>query len=218
MGDIPARIAALGQAPSASPEQLERLRAILARPEFQAGEGGARLEDLLAPLRNAILSFLLNLVRGVAPGVQGADDLWRVLGAAAAVLVSLAALVAFVRIARGSMAAEAELRRTELRRAPTAEEELALARRYAAAGELRRAIHHHYVAVLRRLDERGALRFDASMTNREHHGRAAGSPPVAATLEPLVAAFDRLWYGQASCSPAEYEAFSALAARAWQAG
>ena len=205
----------VAQAPSATPEQLERLHAILARPEFQSAEGGARLEHLLAPLRNAILSFLLNLVRSIAPGLEGSGDLLRVVGITVAVVVSAAALLAFVRIARGSMAAEAELRPAELRRAPSAEEELALARGYAAAGELRRAIHHQYVAVLRRLDERGALRFDASMTNREHLGRAAASPGLAASLEPLVLAFDRLWYGQPSCSAAEYEAFSTLAARAW---
>jgi hypothetical protein len=216
----PARLAAaftpLAQAAAATPEQLERLREILARPEFETAEDGAALESLLARLMSALRSLLANLFPGPGPNIGGAGDLLEALWIGLALLVCGIALFVFVRAARGALASEAELRGAAPIGPPTADAELALARRHAEAGDLRRAVHHHYVAVLRRLDERGALRFDAALTNREHLGRAGSTPGVVEALEPLVAAFDRLWYGQTACSASEYQEFRALAERAWQ--
>jgi hypothetical protein len=119
------------------------------------------------------------------------------------------------RLARGSMAGDADLTVATPGRSPRAAEELARARGLAQAGRARQALHHHYRAVLLRLDERDHLLLDSALTNRELLPRLADRPELAAPFGELVVRFDRLWYGQADCSPEEYAAFAQLADRVW---
>jgi hypothetical protein len=70
--------------------------------------------------------------------------------------------------------------------------------------------------LLRRLDEREVLPYDPSATNRELLPRVRNTA-VAQLLAALVPLFDRLWYGQSTCSADELQQFAALAERAWQA-
>ena len=79
------------------------------------------------------------------------------------------------------------------------------------------AVHHQYLAVLLRLDERDHLPFNGALTNRELVPRLGTSPELAAVFGDLVATFDRLWYGQATCTLEEYAAFAQLAERVWTA-
>jgi hypothetical protein len=211
---------------SATERQLDLLRAILARPEFQP-PGQNPLDSLLDPVRGA-LRVALTLVRALAlemwrwlerllPGGLGVDSKLPIqAGALLAIVVVVIAVILVARLARGTMATEAELREAMASEDGRAEAELARAQALAMAGDLRAALHHRYLAVLRRLDERGLLPYDRSLTNRELVPRAA-SPSLGAALASLVGEFDRLWYGQAACSPDEYAHFAGLADRAWQA-
>jgi hypothetical protein len=207
-----------GAAQPASPEQLETLQQILARPEFQAAEGRGLLDRLFDPLRVAFQSALRQLARLVyellAGGGEGGDLTRWVL----ALAIVAGASVAVVRFSRGGLAPEAALAEAAGGGRPGAQAELERAAALARAGDLRGALHHRYLAVLRRLDERGLLIFDDALTNTELLPRVAGDPTVAAALRPLVAAFDALWYGQSTCTPEEYARFSALADQAWAAG
>jgi hypothetical protein len=202
------------QAQSATPQQLAVLEEILARPEFRAGQGRGLLETVLDPIRATIRAVGRELLRWLDRLFATGGDVPGYVGLVLALAIALGAGTVVLRLARGTLAAEAELARSAPGGPPRAEAELARASVLAAAGDFRAATHHRYLAVLRHLDERGLLRFDGSLTNREHLVRAATNPAVAATLGPLVAEFDQLWYGQRSCSAAEYARFATLAGRA----
>jgi hypothetical protein len=64
---------------------------------------------------------------------------------------------------------------------------------------------------MRRLDERGQLCFDQTLTNQEVL-RQVTAVELASRLAPLVATFDRVWYGVRALERADYEAFAAQAA------
>jgi hypothetical protein len=210
-----------GDVPSATPAQLAALREILDRPEFQAGEGRSAIDRALDPVRTWIRSLgqqaLRWLARVLGPIFEagGAAILWGIVGVGLVILVGVAVLLR--RLMRGAVADEAILDGFETAGLPRAADELARAREAAGAGDARRALHHHYRAVLLRLDERDHLSLDSALTNRELLPRLAASPALAEPFAALVARFDRLWYGQTACSMEEYAAFVEIAERVWQA-
>jgi len=202
-----------GASPRAEPatsEQLAVLEEVLARPEFRAVEGRSALDVLLDPIRTIVQSVVFEGVRALARLLAAGGQVGAYGGLAVASAVVLGARLIVARLARGTLAAEAELAEAARSGPPRAEGELIRAGEQAAAGEFRAAVHHQYLAVLRRLDARGLLPFNGSLTNQEHLARVA-NPVLAEALAPLVAAFDTLWYGQASCSQEEYDKFTALA-------
>jgi hypothetical protein len=207
-------------APSATPAQLAALEEILARPEFQAAESRSFFDRLLDPIR-AWVRWLIGqvwalLVRLLGPTLDAGGSTIVL----ATVLLGLgivggAALLLY-RLAGGAVADDAPLATVGAGGRPRAAEELARARELARAGLARRAVHHHYRAILLRLDERDYLALDAALTNRELLPRLAATPTLAGPFAELVARFDQLWYGQTDCSPVEYAAFARLADRVWQ--
>ncbi|MGE3268076.1 MAG: DUF4129 domain-containing protein [Chloroflexota bacterium] len=217
---VSARAAAQEDVPSATPGQLAALDEILARPEFQAPLGQNLLAEYLARFRNWLWSWLLWLLSplrslfGDGVGVDGAAVMYGALAAGIIVLVVVVVLVR--RWTRGRLAGDAALADVQAAGPAQATDELARAQALAGAGDVRQAVHHHYLAVLLRLDELDHLRFDGALTNRELLPRLAAWE-LAEPFEALVARFDRLWYGQTTCSPAEYAEFRQLAARVWDA-
>ena len=205
------------EAASASPEQLDLLREILARPEFREAGGREGWIAFLEPLRWLLAVGFLGLLRLLSGVFRSTGDAPLNLIVVAALLTAAGAGVIFLRLVRGTVAAEAAVAQARTRATPTADGELEQARFAARDGQWRRAVHHRYLAVLRRLDERGVLPFDGSLTNVEYLRRVAGSPTLLESLSPLVSTFDRLWYSQAECQASDYDAFSRLAERAWQA-
>ena len=202
----------------ASPEQLDQLRQVLARPEFQTAAGRGALDQLFDPLRVALQRgqrWLIWLISQLLDGGGEAGDLTRW---AVALAVVVGAGVVVLRLSRGGLAPEAALAAAGPAGPPRAAAELARALELARAGEPRAALHHHYLALLRRLDERGYLTFDGSLTNAELLPRVATAPHVAAALAPAVETFDTLWYGQSTCSADEYARFASLAERVWAVG
>lgn len=85
------------------------------------------------------------------------------------------------------------------------------ARERAAASETTRdyraAMRYLYLSSLLRLDERGIIVYDPTLTNREHIRQVSGRPQVANSLRPVVNTFDRVWYGFAPLDQAQYEEF-----------
>jgi hypothetical protein len=75
------------------------------------------------------------------------------------------------------------------------------------ASDYRSAVRYLYLACLLLLDERGLLRYDPALTNREHLQRAANQPQLADLLRPVVNTFDRVWYGFAPVDDALYQEF-----------
>ena len=206
--------------PSATPAELVALEEILARPEFQAAEGRSILDRLLEPIRSwlrwlaaQIWEFLVWLF-GPVSDAGGSIVVFGTIGLS--VVILLGAAILFQRLTRGAVVDEAALATRSATRPPRAVEELARAHELAQAGQTRRAVHHHYRAVLLRLDERDHLLLDDALTNRELLPRLTAPPGLADPFSALVARFDRLWYGQTDCSPDEYAAFARLADQVWQ--
>ena len=203
---------------AATPEQLAALRDVLARPEFGAAAGRGLLDRLLDPVRSLARSVLGEAIRLLGRLLSGSGG--EAVGyatVAVGLAVTVAAGLVVRRLLRGALATEAALAGDTTTRPPRADEELAHARTLAEAGDLRAAVHHRYLAVLRHLDERGLLRFDRALTNRELLPRVPADAAIAAALAPLVARFDRLWYSQATCSREEYDELARLADRVWEA-
>jgi hypothetical protein len=209
------------QAPGAMAEQLAALNGILDRPEFHAADGRSALDRLLDPVRAWLRWVSLEIVRLLASILDPLGDAGGsavVYGSIIAGLVVLAIVILMtLRLTRGSLTGNAEV--TEFPRGgrPRATDERAQAQAYAQAGDPRRAIHHQYRAVLLRLDERDHLPFDGALTNRELVPRLTAAPALADPFAALVERFDRLWYGQTTCTAEEYAAFARLGDRVWQA-
>jgi uncharacterized protein DUF4129 len=84
----------------------------------------------------------------------------------------------------------------------------AYARSHSAAGDYREALRYLFLSTLLALRERGALELRPSTTNREYITalRAeSGDRTSWAALSDLVDTFDRVWYGHAPISAAQYE-------------
>ena len=82
----------------------------------------------------------------------------------------------------------------------------------AGAGDYRRAVRYRYLATLLTLDESGRMRFDPALTDGEYLRRA----PLALRdpLRPLIAGFQRFWYGGEIAAASDYQAYQTLAAGA----
>ncbi|MFN8526729.1 MAG: DUF4129 domain-containing protein [Chloroflexota bacterium] len=193
-------------------EKLDRLRRILAQPEFLAGEGQNAINAVLDPIR----AMFWSMIRAASQWVLSLfpDGSVEATGNATGVLVAgivvLIATVTVVRFVRGTVRREAELETERQMGPPSAEQELRRAEVLERAGEWRAALHHRYSGVLRRLDEKGIVTFDRSLTNRELLPRVTGAPAVATALRPLVTVFDELWYGQTTVSREEFLEFKRL--------
>jgi hypothetical protein len=207
--------------PAATPEQLALLAEVLARAEFQVSLGSSMLQRYLEAIRAWFWSWIVWLLEPLLELLGSDDDAVSPLLVYGLIAVSLVivigGLVLIRRLSRGSVASDGALADFAETGRPRAADELARARDAAASGDPRLAIHHLYLAILLRLDERDHLAFDGALTNRELLPRLTAAPALADPFEALVSEFDRRWYGQQACTAEEYEAFRQLAEQVWQA-
>lgn len=61
--------------------------------------------------------------------------------------------------------------------------------------DYRNAIRYLYLACLLLLDEKGLIRYDRTLTNREHLRMVGDKPQLVELLRPVVTTFDDVWYG-----------------------
>ncbi|MBV9775143.1 MAG: DUF4129 domain-containing protein [Gemmatimonadetes bacterium] len=80
------------------------------------------------------------------------------------------------------------------------------ARRAAAEGRLRDAALALYQALLLRLHDRGALRYEASKTPGDYRREARGNAEVSRTLDAFLRRFEPVAFGGRSLDGAGYEA------------
>lgn len=135
------------------------------------------------------------------------------LTAVAALFVVASLGLLYRRALRAGLVAQAEIPTASGPLPLTAAEALSTAQGQAIEGHYHNASHYLLLWALLRIEEAGRVRFDQSATNREHLDRLAEEPSVAAALAPLVARFDRLWYGQGEASAADYQELLVLAGR-----
>ncbi|MEO6062842.1 MAG: DUF4129 domain-containing protein [Thermoflexales bacterium] len=81
------------------------------------------------------------------------------------------------------------------------------ATRHAEAGDMRTAMRHLYLAALAVLDERGVLRFDPALTNREIARAVRPRPELEGALMPVIDIYDPVWYGHKTISTEQFEGF-----------
>jgi hypothetical protein len=73
--------------------------------------------------------------------------------------------------------------------------------------DYRAAIRYLYLASLLLLDERGVLRYDPTLTNRELLRQINNKSAIYELLRSVVQTFDRVWYGFAPVSESLYQDF-----------
>jgi hypothetical protein len=73
--------------------------------------------------------------------------------------------------------------------------------------DYRAAVRYLYLSSLLLLDERGLIRYDRTLTNREHLQQIADRPQLLELLRPVVGTFDRVWYGFAPLDERLYEEY-----------
>ncbi|MFN8419033.1 MAG: DUF4129 domain-containing protein [Anaerolineae bacterium] len=86
----------------------------------------------------------------------------------------------------------------------------------ASIADYRAAIRYLYLAALLKLDEQGSLRYDATLTNREHVDQVRGNPALKERLRQVVGIFDDVWYGNEAVDQAFYEDYRTKVAHLWQ--
>ncbi len=90
----------------------------------------------------------------------------------------------------------------------TADLALKRAEELSTGGDYRTAVRYLYLSSLLLLEERGLLRYDRSLTNREYLRTIAHQPRLTAVLRQVIDVFDRVWYGFQPISKESYEAFA----------
>ena len=88
---------------------------------------------------------------------------------------------------------------------------LADARRAAAAGEWREAIHFVYWAAISRLESRRLWPADRARTPREYLALVTADDPRRAGLATLTGSFERTWYGGRTAGESDYRKAEKLA-------
>ena len=189
---------------------LQKLHAILSRPEFQADTQRPFWERLVAPLGNVIVSLvvqLYELVQNIVSGRQG----WFGAGALtlACIVLVLGALY-LIRTIRLSMTHDALLAaRSRHARRQRSDELWRTAHELAASGRLDEAARTAYLSALYALDERALLHVETSLTNREHVRKLrAAHPDHGLAFADVVELYDRLRYGRLTVT---HESFAQLA-------
>ncbi len=116
--------------------------------------------------------------------------------------IALGIVIAFfVRQIRRNLIVEArdDVSDTSLEQVETERAALAHAETAEASNDFRSALRFLYLSAILRLQERGVLPYDKSLTNREYLHQAQENTDLQATLGPAVTVFDEVWYGHKPC-------------------
>lgn len=196
---------------SAPPPDEEILEDVLSRPEFQWRAPQP------SPLEEAWQRFLLRVREFFARLFPHSERTLRIDGPplltllplGLSILVLSLVLVYALRGVLAGFVAESgiEPQVEEGREVLTASAALQRARDLSGAGDYRTAVRYLYLSSLLILEERGVLRYERSLTNREVLRTVAGTPRLANVLENVVEVFDRVWYGYQSLDDEAYRRY-----------
>jgi hypothetical protein len=193
---------------------LTSLERILSRPEFRYG--GSALPGWLRWIVEQwqrFLEWLNNLSPAENPAAGDgflAAPLVEQL-ATVVLLLLLAGLLAYaLQGILADFAAESvlALEETATGEPLTADGALRRAQELSSGGDYRSAVRYLYLSTLLRLEERGLLRYDRSLTNREYLKRVAHDPSLAKVLRDVVEVFDRVWYGYQPLDALAYQRYA----------
>ncbi len=182
-----------------SAADLDPLRAILAREEFAWPESRPNpITEWVQKLLDRFTQWLNSIWGGLDLPVSFLPLIASILLVFLLFFISRTIFADFVREAR--LAANRNGGDEPL----TAESAFERAQSLSRGGDYRSAVRYLYLSSLLALDERGLLRYDRSMTNREYLRSVAESPELSEPLEEVIEVFDDVWYGY---HPLEEESF-----------
>lgn len=193
-------------AAAASPNADQRLQAILANPPFESVDRGA---SWIGQFFDWLFRWLGNLLEPVnAAGAEAASPVSTIFALLGSVLL-LAVLVYLALSLRRSLARPVAVDDEEHDPEAnlTATTALQQAGSLAQGGDYRTAVRYLYLSSLLWLDERGVMRYDRALTNREHLNRLPADATLHAHLQPIVETFDQVWYGNAPLDAAGFAAY-----------
>lgn len=196
-------------------QALERLREILARPEYQVDRSVPWWQQLLAPLFDLIGYVVARFIQTLADSASGHEG-WLGLAALGVSGIAFAIAVAYLlRAIRVSVVRETELASASLRQGHERSERLwQSAQQLAAAGQLSEAVRAVYLSALYALDERAVLHVESALTNREHARQLSQlDPTLGDSFNDVVERYDRLRYGRAAVVRETFQDLSGRVAR-----
>lgn len=187
-------------------QDVEPLRQILTRPEFQWDRG--QTLELPAWLRNALDSigdFFDRVIFGIVDLIYEGRVLWMIL----ALVLFVFSLVYISRNLSRSLIQDAQLDGEDGDDAAllTSKGALQRAQMLSTQGDYRNAVRYLYLSSLLVLDEQGLLRYDRSRTNREYLRSVSSRPELANPLRDVIDVFDRVWYGFESVDEETYRSY-----------
>ncbi len=195
--------------PDPSLPQLDKttLDEILSQPAFQYSVAEPNfLQRLWQDIRQGVEDFFLRLFPEDSTLRLPLNNLIVIVATVLVALVLAYALRGLIAdfTADAAMNAEEELGGEPL----TAELALQRAQELSTGGDYRTAVRYLYLSSLLLLEERGLLRYDRPLTNREYLRTVAHRPELAATLREVIDVFDRVWYGFQTLTAGEYNAYA----------
>ena len=187
-------------------QDVEPLKEILTRPEFQWGEApAARNPEWLQRILDAIAEFMNRIAYGIQNGIYYG----RVPLVIAAVLIFILSLYFIIRNLSRNLVREAELaaENDDNDALLTSKGAMQRAQSLSGQGDYRNAVRYLYLSSLLILDEHGVLRYDRSRTNREYLRSVSSKPQLAKPLSDVIDVFDRVWYGFDSVDEETYQSY-----------
>jgi hypothetical protein len=187
-------------------QDVEPLKEILARPEFQWTKAQAPQNP---EWLQRILDFIDRVMDRIAYGVQNGVYYGRVPLIIAAVIVFFLSLYFIARNLSRNLVREAELaaENGEDDALLTSKGAMQRAQALSSQGDYRTAVRYLYLSSLLILDEHGVLRYDRSRTNREYLRSVSSKPELAKPLSDVIDVFDRVWYGYDSVDEETYQSY-----------
>jgi len=187
-------------------QDVESLKPVLARPEFQWEEARpVEMPNWLQNLFDRILEFLDR----IAYEIGNAYYYGRVPLIIATTLLFVLSLFFISRSLSRNLVREAQIAAEggDSDAMLTSKGALQRAQTLSGQGDYRNAIRYLYLSSLLVLDEQGLLRYDRSRTNREYLRSVSSRPELANPLRDVIDVFDRVWYGYESVDQETYQRY-----------
>jgi len=193
------------------PSAMDTLSAVLARPEFQPQ--AASTPSPLQALWDRFAEWLARQLARIGLRDVRLPDLSGLL-TVVGVSVLAAVIFFFVRGLRATLVSEVDLGEHVDGIEMSSSAALRQAQQLAAGSDYRSAVRYLYLATVLALDERGLLRFDQALTNREVLRQSSTHQRLRSELTPVVETFDQVWYGMQPISDEQYRQYEQHVARA----
>lgn len=189
--------------------QREKLREILARPEFNEKKKDP-IAELIKEVRRYLLELASEIWNRITGGLSGRGSAVGTLFEVAIVVLLGAALLLALRMISRFKPVKKKVKEKvtvlgEEIEAGTRSSDLASAALAAAgAGDFRTGVRKLYIALLYELSERNLIELEPNATNREYLGKVSKFGRLVAPMSYLTEKFEYFWYGMFPSSSEDF--------------